>query len=98
MRRDEILETIQANREKIRSYGVASLSLFGSFARNESSEDSDIDLLVAYESGQPGGLFEFLRLLNFLEDILGRTVDLVMSDALREDIRQHVLQEAIRAA
>lgn len=96
MRREDVLELLARNKEGFRSYGVKSLALFGSMARGEAGPDSDIDLLV--EFGVPTGLFGFLRLKAHLEKLLGRPVDLVTPDALREEMRAQILEEAIRAA
>ena len=79
-------------------FGVKSLSVFGSVARDEAAEGSDVDILVEYEDGNPSGLFAFITLMNRLEDLLGCKVDLVMSDALRKELREQILKEAIRAA
>ena len=74
------------------------MAIFGSVARNEATEASDVDLLVEFDPGHPRGLFEFLSLQGFLEDLLDCRVDLVMSDSLRPELRDQILQEAIRAA
>jgi predicted nucleotidyltransferase len=72
------------------------LSVFGSSARDEARDDSDIDLLV--EFGRPIGLLEFSRLRRELEAVLGRHVDLVTTAALRPQLRESILKEAVRAA
>ena len=74
-------------------FAVKSLAVFGSVARGETTKSSDIDLLV--EFNQPIGLFEFIRLKNYLEDLTGFKVDLVTSDALRPSMRDTILSEAI---
>ncbi len=74
-------------------HGVKSIRVFGSFARNEAREDSDLDLLI--EAGPtrtpffPGGL------LADLEDELGRRVDVVEENGLHRVIRDRVLEEAV---
>ncbi|MBK9713413.1 MAG: nucleotidyltransferase family protein [Kouleothrix sp.] len=76
--------------------GVSSLAVFGSVAREEAGAESDVDILV--EFGQPVGLFEFVRLQQRLEALLGRRVDLVTPDALRPTMRDRILHEAIDAS
>jgi hypothetical protein len=98
MKRDNVLKILAASRSRLREYHVKSLSLFGSMARDEATEASDVDILVEYEEGRPKGLFEFISLMNYLEDILGCKVDLVMREALRSELRDQVLRESIRAA
>ncbi len=77
---------------------MRSLALFGSVARGEATEASDVDLLVEFEPGHPKGLFPFLGLQCFLEDILGCRVDLVMREGIRSELKDQILKEAIHAA
>jgi predicted nucleotidyltransferase len=94
--RQEIFDKLAANREELNRRRVRALFVFGSFARNEASADSDVDILVEFSS--PIGMFEFVRLQKHLEEILGRKVDLVTKDALRAQLREQILREAVRAA
>ncbi len=73
---------------------MKSLSLFGSGARNQIKPDSDIDFLVEFDS--PVGLFGLFKVQHYLEDILERSVDLGTLKALREHLREPVLEKAIR--
>lgn len=75
---------------------MRSLALFGSVARDQAALDSDVDLLV--EFSKPVGLFEFLDLKERLEQILGRPVDLVTREALKPQLKDRILSEAVRAA
>lgn len=93
---EEILEILHSHREELKKRGVSSLALFGSVARGEAGSESDVDLLV--ELDRPMGLFAFVRLQCHLEELLGRSVDLVTRDALREPLKGRILREAIRAA
>jgi uncharacterized protein len=97
MRRDEALEILRGQAEELKSsFAVSSLSLFGSVARDEAGPESDVDLLVEFE--EPVGLFEFVRLQMHLEALFARKVDLVMPDALKRQLRDRILGEAVRAA
>ncbi len=96
MERDKILTLLKSHKRQLKKFGVHSISLFGSVARNQARKYSDIDLLVDFE--RPIGLFEFARLKMYLEELLGRKVDLVTPEALRKELRENILQEAIRAA
>lgn len=98
MKRDQALKVLAANRERLKDFLVKSLAIFGSVARDEAAEASDIDVLVEFEEGKSVGLFEFIRLMHFLEEILGCKVDLATSDALRKEMREQILKEAIHAA
>jgi predicted nucleotidyltransferase len=96
MERDKVLALLKRRKRRLKKFGVSSLSLFGSVARNQARQNSDIDILVDFE--KPIGLFEFARLQLYLEETLGRKVDLVTPDALRKELREDILREAIRAA
>jgi predicted nucleotidyltransferase len=80
----------------LKKYGIHSLSIFGSVARDQARKNSDVDILVDFE--KPVGLFEYARLKMYLEDVLGREVGLVTPEALRKELREDILREAIRAA
>ena len=95
MTRDDLIERLAASRSQWVSFGVSAIFVFGSAARNEAHEQSDVDLLVDFE--RPIGLFEFLRLRRSLSDLIGRPVDLVTRAALKPQLRDRILAEAIRA-
>ena len=73
-------------------YAISSLGLFGSYARNEQSENSDLDLLV--EFNRPIGL-EFFELKSFLEGEFNSSVDLVTKKALKANLAPFILQEVV---
>ena len=95
-RRDEILQALREARPLLDRFGVAQVSLFGSFARDEGRADSDVDLLV--EFNRPIGLFEFVRLQRELGARIGRQVELVTPAALKPQLRDRILGEAVIAA
>jgi predicted nucleotidyltransferase len=88
---------VQEKREDIlriaSEYGAYDVRVFGSVARGEDDEKSDIDFLVNMEKGR--SLFDLGGLLMDLQDLLGRDVDVVTEKGLRERIRERVLREAI---
>jgi predicted nucleotidyltransferase len=88
---------VQATREDIlriaSEYGAYDVRIFGSVARGEDDEKSDIDFLVNMEKGR--SLFDLGGLLMDLQDLLGHDVDVVTEDGLRERIRERVLREAM---
>jgi predicted nucleotidyltransferase len=87
---------LREHRADLERLGVKSLALFGSAARGEARQDSDVDLLV--EFSRPVGLFHFMEVKEFLEEVLGRRVDLVTPDALKPQLREAILEEAVDAA
>jgi predicted nucleotidyltransferase len=97
MKRDDVIsKLLEQNQELSEHYGIASLFLFGSVARDEAQADSDVDLLVEFK--RPVGLFEFIELQQRLESILGCKVDLGTKRSLKSHLNGQVLQEAIRVA
>ena len=95
MKRDEVLAIVAAHRQQLQAMGVKSLELFGSVARDEAGPDSDVDFLVDFD--RPVGLFEFIEVRLYLEDVLGCSVDMGTQNALREHLREPVLKDVIRA-
>ena len=74
-------------------YGVIDLALFGSTARDTARNDSDIDILVAFNG--PATSERYFGVQFYLEDLFGRSIDLVTEKALRPELRQLVEKEAI---
>jgi uncharacterized protein len=91
---EQILKIIEANREKIKGFGVRRLGLFGSAARGEATEASDLDFLVELEKKT---FDNYMDLKEFLEELFGCKVDLVMKDAIKPRLREPILREAIYA-
>ena len=96
MRRDDVIRLLAGARHSLEPFHVKSLFLFGSVARDEATAQSDVDILVDFE--ETPSLFEFARLRRALSEILGCPVDLVTRPALKEELRDRILREAVRAA
>ena len=93
MKRTELIKILRQELPELRrKYHVENLEVFGSYVRGEEREGSDLDLLV--EFSEIPGLFKFIELENYLTDILGVKVDLVMKDSLRPEIGRRILSEA----
>lgn len=95
MTRDSILATIDANEDALRRLGMRELALFGSQARGDATEASDIDFLVVLEANTFDAYFSIREML---ESLFNRKIDLVMKSAIKPRLRERILQEAIRAA
>jgi predicted nucleotidyltransferase len=95
-RAEEVVAVLANHRDELRESGVASLHLFGSVARGQATEASDVDLVVEFDRAV--GLFAVLRLQARLESWLGRRVDLVTRDSQTPDLPERVLAEGLRAA
>ncbi len=96
---DEAMTILRAALPDLRErYSVKDIAIFGSVARGEDTPGSDIDLLVEFEPGRTGGYFKFFNLQQDLAGRLGIKVDLVTPDALRTQLRERILAEAVHAA
>jgi predicted nucleotidyltransferase len=80
-------------KEMAESHGYCRLAVFGSLARGDAREDSDIDLLVDAPRGTSS--FDFVRFAQLIEKVVGRKVDLISYGGLRSDVDSNVLREAI---
>lgn len=94
--KQDILDLLQANAPQMRELGVRRIGLFGSFARDQQTGDSDVDLLVEFEARRKA-FDAFMRLSFFLEELLDRRVELVTTEALSPYIGPRILSEAVYA-
>jgi len=97
MRRNEVIGILKEHQKEIsEKFGVKSLALFGSVARDEAKLASDVDLLVEFD--RPVGLFGLFALQDYLETLLGCPVDLGTPDSLKPRLRASVLAECVYVA
>ena len=95
--KQDILEVLDQNRCKLRAMGVTRIGLFGSFVRGEQRPESDIDLLVEFDTGRK--TFDtFMELCIFLEEVLQHRIELVTVESLSPYIGPHILKEVEYAA
>lgn len=92
---DAILSMLNAQADDLRQMGVIRIGVFGSHVRGEADPASDIDILV--ELREMSFFNGFMRVKLYLEELLGRTVDLVSKEGLREELKPHILNEVIYA-
>lgn len=90
--RSDIINLLERHRTEIKAFGVSELGIFGSFARGEQTENSDVDVLVEMDLRT---FDTYMNLLFYLEELFGRKVDLVVKDTIKPIIRNRVLREAI---
>lgn len=95
MNRSQTIELLRRSKAALASrYGVTQLALFGSLARDAAHNDSDVDVLVSFDG--PATSQRYFGVQFYLEDLLGRPVDLVTEKALRAELRPFIEKEAIR--
>jgi predicted nucleotidyltransferase len=98
VKKSEVLQKLALFEDELKEFFVKDLYLFGSYAREEARDESDLDILVEFQPEAHIGLFAFARLRRQLCELLGREVDLVTPDAIRPEMRDEILREAVRAA
>lgn len=96
MNRDEVTEVLRAHRSEIASFGVRSIALFGSVARGEARGESDVDVLVEFDG--PTTFRAHLGLVLYLEELLGRRVDVATPAMLPADVAASVAHELLPVA
>jgi uncharacterized protein len=95
MTREEAMRRLQQHEAELKKLGVLHLYLFGSTARNEAREDSDVDLFFDYEKGR-FGLYELMDVKECTADILGRKADIMTRDSLHKALRRQIEASAVR--
>ncbi len=94
MNRSELLKRLRAHKTTlVQNFGVTELAIFGSFARDQAAEDSDVDILVQFNG--PATSKQYFGVQFYIEDLLSRQVDLVTNKALRAEIRPYMERDII---
>ena len=79
-----------------RRFGVATIGIFGSFARGEEQKTSDVDILITVRRGKKS-FDNYMGCKFFLEDLFGRRVDLVIKGTIKKQLRPYILEEVVYA-
>jgi len=90
--KEQIFTLLRRHQPDLRRFGVQRCGVFGSFVRNEAQDQSDVDILVEFAPAQKT-FDNFMHLAFFLEDLFGRTVDLITPESLSPYIGPHILRE-----
>lgn len=92
----EVVSKIRSYEPEIRKKGIKRLSIFGSLARDEATDSSDVDIMVDLDERHPPSLFTYLGIARELEGVIGMPVDLVVRSRLKELVRPNAESEAVR--
>ena len=95
LNKETILQTLRDHQTEIRRFGVKRLGLFGSFARGDQKTSSDLDFVVELF---PKTFDAYMGLKNFLEELFGCRVDLVLPDAIKPRLKAQIMREMVNAA
>jgi hypothetical protein len=94
---ETVLHTLRAHEGELRRHGVAHAAVFGSVARGEATDASDVDVLVELDDARPIGIFEYARLKLYLNGLLGEAADVVNRRMLKPLLRDNILRDAVHA-
>jgi uncharacterized protein len=97
MDREHVIATLREHEAELKSAGIVRLSLFGSFARDEATPQSDVDLMAEFDTGREFSLLDRVRLGNRLAEMLGAKVDLAPARMLKDGVRERAAREAVLA-
>ena len=97
MDKSTVIAKLREHETELKAAGIVRLSIFGSVARGDSSEQSDVDLMADLDASKQFSLLDMVRLENRLADILGAKVDLAPARALKDGIRERASREAVLA-
>ncbi len=92
-----VLDILKRHEAELRQLGARHAAVFGSVARGEPREGSDIDILVELDPDKPVGVFEYARLKLYILELLGRSVDVVNRKTLKPLLRESILHESVNA-
>jgi predicted nucleotidyltransferase len=95
MKRDEAIRRLKERASDLKRLGVEHLYLFGSTARDEAGDDSDVDLFFDYQRGKLG-LFELMDVREATAKILGRPADMITRDSLHKTLRKRIEASALQ--
>jgi predicted nucleotidyltransferase len=98
MTKQEALAVLRKYADELRARGIVHAALFGSVARGEATEASDIDILMDLDENRRFGLFEYAGLTSFVEGLFPGPVDVVDRLALKPDLREPVMADAVHAS
>lgn len=88
---DEIIKTLNDNMIEIEKFHVSKIALFGSFAREEPNDRSDMDILVEFENGQET-LDNYMDLKFYLEELFDKKVDLVIFNSIKPSLKPSIMR------
>jgi predicted nucleotidyltransferase len=92
--RESVLEQLELHADELRGFGVTRIGLFGSVARGEANEKSDLDFVVDFREYNSDELFDTAF---FLEDLFGRKCDVIPMESIRPELRNQILSETVYA-
>jgi uncharacterized protein len=97
MNSEDVIAVLRRHESALRARGIRHAAVFGSIARGDNRPDSDVDILVEFEPGAEGSIYDYMRLKDYIAGLFERPVDVIDRDALKPHLRAPSARDAVYA-
>jgi uncharacterized protein len=94
---EDVIAILRRHESALRARGIRHAAVFGSIARGDTRPDSDVDILVEFEPGAEGSIYDYMRLKDYIAGLFERPVDVIDRDALKPHLRAPSARDAVYA-